>query len=69
MKPYEEGAISIAKMLANVDDFIQGLNYCKNQYDLCETLPLFGLACKVKRNEGFESNPRLVDFKSIYINN
>ncbi|KAL4480346.1 hypothetical protein ABPG74_020862 [Tetrahymena malaccensis] len=69
LKPYEEGAISIAKMLANVDDFIQGLNYCKNQYDLCETLPLQGLACKVKRNEGFESNPRLIDFKNIYINN
>lgn len=57
----------MALTFASTNDCISGLSYCKNQYDLCETFPFTGLACKVKRNEGSSENPRLVEYKNIYI--
>ena len=30
LKPIEESALSLVRMLTNIDDVIQGLTYCKN---------------------------------------
>lgn len=62
----EKNRISLVRTLSNIKDFVLGLEFCKNQYDLFETLTFGGMACKVKRAEGYEENYRLVDFKTIY---
>lgn len=58
---------SNVETFANINDFITGLEYCKNPYDFFETLPFVGIAAKVKRNEGYMENAKLIDMKNVYL--
>lgn len=50
-----------------MEDFISGLEFAKNQYDLFETIQASGVACRVKRNEGYLDNVSNVDVKQLYL--
>ena len=38
-------------------DFLEGLEYCKTQFDLVESFPVVGYGLKVKRHDGSMINP------------
>ena len=45
----------------------EGLSFTKTQFDLLDTLPIKGLAIKVKRSEGYQTNPSaLIEVKDVY---
>lgn len=48
-------------------DFLEGLNYCKSQFDLVETFPIVGYGLKVKRYDGSMINPWKVRLQSLAV--
>ena len=38
-------------------DFLEGLNFCNNQFDLMATFPVVGYGLKIKRYDGSMINP------------
>ena len=46
-------------------DFVDGLNFCKTQFDLVETLPIVGFGLKIKRYDGSMINPWKVRVQSL----
>ena len=46
-------------------DFLEGLTFCKTQFDLVETLPIIGSGLKVKRYDGSMINPWKVRLLSL----
>lgn len=46
-------------------DFLEGLELCKNQLDLFESLPLIGYAIRLHRNESSLTNPYFVELQAI----
>ena len=55
-------------MRHNKDENVnEGLSFTKTQFDLLDTLPIKGLAIKVKRSEGYQTNPSaLIEVKDVY---
>ena len=54
-------------MRHNKDENVnEGLSFTKTQFDLLDTLPIKGLAIKVKRSEGYQTNPSaLIEVKDV----
>jgi hypothetical protein len=46
-------------------DFLEGLEFCKSQYDLVETFPVVGNSLKIKRYDGSMINPWKVRLQSL----
>lgn len=46
-------------------EFVSGLLACESQFDLVESLPVVGLALQVRRPNGLDLNPWLVEVKAM----
>jgi hypothetical protein len=46
-------------------DFLEGLEFCKSQYDLIETFPVVGNSLKIKRYDGSMINPWKIRLQSL----
>ena len=68
--PYSSQDVSIITLQNQKDiflepDFLQGLNYCKNIYDLTSSFPLIGAAIKIKRDQINPHNPWNIEIQNI----
>lgn len=68
--PYSSQDVSIITLENQKDiflepDFLQGLNYCKNIYDLTSSFPLIGAAIKIKRDPKCPKNPWKIQIQNI----
>lgn len=68
--PYSSQDVSVVTLQNQKDvfldkDFLEGLNFCKTQYDLIKSLPVIGLAAKIKRHQTEKLNPWLIEVQFI----